>query len=448
MSQASSGGINISRVMNESPLGALQIRVVAICFIIAMLDGFDTQSVAFVGPSLRGLWQASDALFGVMFGAGLFGTMIGALVLGSLSDRLGRKTIIVLSVATFGSMSLASSFSPSLEVLILLRFLTGIGLGGAIPNIISLTSEYAPERVRMTIVTIMFCGFPLGAIVGGMVSAQLIPAFGWQAVFILGGALPLILIPIILFCLPESVRYLALREAGQDKALAILRRIQPSLSGNGEVRLDAPAMQPKETVKALFRDGRGPWTTLLWIATFFGMLLMYFLVNWIPAMLAEAGLSHKGAVMGVVMLNVGGIIGSLVISRLSDHFGPFRPIAAALAIGAIGVSLIGTTAGDVERAMIVIFSTGLFVSGALMAMPALSARYYNTAIRGTGVGWSMALGRVGSAVGPVLGGALLALGLDQKTLFMAAALPALLAGATIFIMSRHIPGQAEGTDGI
>ncbi len=445
---SSMGAIDLNDVMNTAPFGALQIRVVIICLAIAMLDGFDTQSIAFVGPSLRAIWHAPDALFGVMFGAGLFGTMIGAMALGSAADRLGRKRVVAVSVAVFGAMSFASSFSPSLEVLILLRFLTGLGLGGAIPNVVSLTSEYAPERVRMTVVTIMFAGFPLGAIVGGIISAELIPVFGWPSVFILGGSLPLVLLPIILLGLPESVRYLALRQEGQAKALAILQKIRPDLEGTistGTVTLQRKSMK---MVQALFQSGRAPWTALLWTAMFFGMLLMYFLVNWIPSMLAEAGLSHKGAVMGVVMLNAGGIVGSVVIGRLMDRFGPFRPLAAALVLGAIGVALIGAFAGDAGRAMAVILATGLLVSGALLAMPALSARYYPTSIRGTGVGWAMAVGRTGSAVGPILGGALLTFGLSPGGLFLAAAIPALLTAATIYFMGRHIPAEADIGDAV
>jgi len=442
----SPSGIKLDDVMNSARFGAVQIRVVAICFFIAMLDGFDTQSVAFVGPSLRGIWDSSDTLFGVMFGAGLFGTMIGAMVLGSAADRLGRKRVVMVSVAVFGLMSFLSSFSTSLEMLILLRFITGLGLGGAIPNIISLTSEYAPQRVRMTVITLMFCGFPLGAISGGIISAQLIPAFGWPAVFILGGALPIVMVPVIWFGLPESVRYLALSKSGHAKALTILHKIQPGLDGDSILASTEPQPEKKVTVKALFEGGRANWTMLLWIAMFFGMLLIYFLVNWIPAMLAQEGLSHKEAVMGVVTLNLGGVIGSLVISRLMDRFGPFRPLAAILSIGAIGVALIGTTAGDVDRAMVVIFLTGLFISGSLLAMPALSARYYSTAIRGTGVGWSMAIGRTGSAIGPVLGGALLTFGLSTAELFLAAAIPAVLAAITIFAMRRYIPANREGSD--
>jgi MFS family permease len=196
-------------IIDNSQLGAFQISIMAVCFVLIALDGFDTQSISFVAPTLREAWSVSPEMFGPLFGAGLFGTLIGSIFLGSLADKFGRKPMLILSTLVFGLMTLACATADSIEQLGTFRFLAGLGLGGAIPNIIALISEYSPKRVRSTAIVMTFTGFPIGAILGGIGSRHLIPHFGWESVFIAGGVLPLLMIPLVMLLVPESARFLA-----------------------------------------------------------------------------------------------------------------------------------------------------------------------------------------------------------------------------------------------
>ncbi|MBL4588594.1 MAG: MFS transporter [Alphaproteobacteria bacterium] len=438
MTNADQSGL--AQVLNEAKLGSLQIRVIVICFFIAMLDGFDTQSVAFIAPVLKSAWAIPPEELGVLFGASLLGTMFGALGLGGLADRVGRKVIIIVSIVLFGIMSLLCATAGSVEELMIYRFLTGIGLGGVIPNLVALTSEYAPAKVRTTSVTIMFCGFPLGAILGGIASTQIIVVYGWESVFVVGGLLPLMILPVIFLWLPESIRYLAIKKAATVKVRELLEQIDPLIDFSKVTWQAVDENKPRASnIKGLFIEGRSTWTLLLWIVVSMSLLLTYFLINWIPAILVDAGLSHKQAIMGIVILNVGAIIGGFFISRICDKRGPFKPTVIGYAVGVFLIPVIGLTANHLPIVLTVIFFVGFFTVGAQMTLGALSARYYPSYMCSTGVGWSMGIGRTGSALGPVLGGVLLAYGFDRISLFTAAALPALIVTVTLIIMSFNIP---------
>lgn len=203
--------LDVATAIDRAPFSNAQRRIVFLCGLIAMLDGFDTQAIAFVAPVIASKWGLPVSAFGAVFGAGLAGLMLGALVFGPAADRYGRRRVTIATTALFGAFTLMTAWSDSLTTLLVLRFLTGLGLGGAMPNIIALTAEYSPARSRATMVSLMFCGFPLGAVLGGFLAARMIPALGWESTFLLGGALPLVLLPVLVAWLPESIRLLAAR---------------------------------------------------------------------------------------------------------------------------------------------------------------------------------------------------------------------------------------------
>ncbi len=440
-----SKNLNLKTLLEGADLGLFQIRIIAICFSIAALDGFDTQSIAFVAPALRHEWDVPSAMFGPLFGIGLFGTLVGSIALSPVADRIGRKPLILISTALFGVMTLLSATATSIEVLGVYRLVAGLGLGGAIPNIIALVSEYTPPGNRSTAVVVTFAGFPLGAVLGGMASARIIPVYGWEGVFVLGGLLPLVLIPIVLAGLPESLYYLAKGQGQTPRIRKIMSHIAPKISDfePGQIRLPetGAARQP---VRSLFTAGRANWTVLLWLVTFIALLLGYFLVNWIPLLLVDAGMDHHQAIMGVVLLNLGGIIGSIILGRVSDKQGPFGILTLAYGLGTIAVAGVGLMINSsVSVLLSLIFLVGLCVTGAQLNIVALAANYYPTYMRSTGIGWSMGMGRVGSIVGPTVGGALMALGLVRGQLFYVAAIPAAIACAVVFIMSFNIPSVGE-----
>lgn len=434
----SAAGLDVEQAVDDAPMGLFQYNVIALCFALVMIDGFDTQAIAFVAPALREAWSVAPGTFGLLFSAGLLGTMLGAMVLGVLGDRIGRRPVILASALLFSVMSLLSATASGVESLATYRFIGGLGLGGLLPNAIALVAEYSPRRVRSTTVVATFIGFPLGAVCGGMASAHIVPSYGWEAVFVAGGLLPLAVLAIAWFRLPESLRFLARGSTGKGRILATLARLRPDLAGADVERIHAPQVQPVEQpLQKLFRDGRGAWTACLWLLTFCSLLLTYFLVHWIPLVLVDAGVAQGNAIRGVALLNLGGIVGSLVISRITDKRGPYLAMGVPLAFAIAFVAAIGLSVGaGVAVVLSVIFFAGLTFVGMQLNISALAANNYPLAIRSAGTGWSIAAGRVGSIIGPLIGGVLVGLNVGIDRLFLIAAVPAAVALVAIVAMAR------------
>jgi MFS transporter, AAHS family, 4-hydroxybenzoate transporter len=440
MSEVSQPEFDVSAIIDRSRLSALQWRAILLCAMVAILDGFDTQAIAFVAPVIAHELNVDSTAFGIIFGVGLLGSMIGALILGPAADRFGRKPVIILSTLVFGAFAAATSLSTSLSDLMLYRFLTGLGLGGAIPNIIAITAEYAPRHQRATLVTLMFCGFPLGAVLGGGVTAHLIAAYGWHAVFYVGGTLPLVLLPLLWFGLPESISFLAARRDRYQnisrELLRIVRRVDPGGHYADDCRWLVNEERLKGSpIKALFLDGRAIGTLLLWAVYFSNLLILYFLINWLPAVLQRAGLPIERAIIATVALNAGGIVGGLFLGRLVDKRQPYGVLTVAYACAAVLVAAMGALeSGSVFVLMSTIVAVGFFVIGTQYCMNVLAANFYPTGLRSTGLGWALGVGRIGSIVGPVLGGLLLSLGWQFNTLFMVAAVPAAISSLAVFLL--------------
>jgi MFS transporter, AAHS family, 4-hydroxybenzoate transporter len=396
-------------VSDDTRLGALQIRVLVLCSLVAMLDGFDTQSIAFVAPILAATWKIEPGLFGAIFAAGLVGIMVGQVTLGGLSDRIGRRKVVLLCVLLFACFSLSTLLVSDWRGLLAVRFLTGVGLGGATPNVIALTSEFAPRRLRATLVTVMFAGFPLGAAAGGLLSSHLIPAYGWESVFVLGGGAPFVLLPLLVARLPES-------------PLHAERKEQASFG-------------------SLFADGRAAQTVLFWVACFGSLLMVYFLMSWLPSIARRGGMAIDAAIFSSVLLNVGGAIGGILIGVLVDRFDARRALVACYAVAGISLASVGFGHATPNLLFVAIFVAGFCTIGGQTALNAVIASAYPAQIRGTGLGAALAVGRVGSVVGPVAGGVLLSASWPSQAVFLAAATPALLVCVAIaaLAMARRVP---------
>lgn len=430
--------LDLAEAVDGAPMGSFQYGVIALCFALIMVDGFDTQSIAFVAPALREAWSIAPNTFGLLFSAGLLGSMVGAMGLGVLGDRIGRRPMILASTLVFGIMSLLSATAGNVETLAVYRFVGGLGLGGLLPNAIALVAEFSPKRVRSTTVVSAFIGFPLGAVFGGMASARIIPAWGWEGVFIAGGIIPLVLVVLVYLWMPESLRFLARTKAGSAGIVATLLRVRPDLAGIRPDAIAVPQAQgSSQPVRKLFDEGRAGWTLCLWLLAFCSLLLTYFLVHWIPLVLVDAGVPQGRAIMGVVLLNLGGVIGSLVISRISDRRGPYLAMGLPLAAAIVFVAAIGmSVAAGAAVVLSVIFFAGLTFVGMQLNISALAATNYPVSMRSAGTGWSIAAGRVGSIVGPLVGGALIALDMSIDRLFLVAAVPAAIALLAIVAMGR------------
>lgn len=423
--------------IDQAPFSSAQKRIVLLCALVAMLDGFDTQAIAFVAPVIATKWGLPISAFGAVFGAGLAGLMLGALLFGPAADRFGRRLVTLVTTALFGVFTLMTAWSDSLTTLLVLRFLAGLGLGGAMPNIIALTAEYSPARSRATMVSLMFCGFPLGAVLGGLLAARMIPAFGWESTFLLGGALPLILLPVLVAWLPESIRFLAARGTPEATLRSMLTPILGAERASN-LRFEAePAQAPGMTVTKLFGRSRTARTLLLWAIFFMNLLLLYFLVNWLPSLLRQAGIPLDKAIVSTALLNLGGIVGALIFARVIDRIGPFRVLTCAYAAGAASTVAIGhITDAGFTTLMAMVFLAGFCVIGAQISINALAAGAYPTEIRSTGVGWALGIGRAGSIVGPVVGGMLVGTGMATGSLFTIAAVPALIAAVAVLLLLR------------
>lgn len=419
------------------PVSPYQILVFVLCFLIVLIDGFDTQAVAFAAPLLRHELEGGPHALGLLFSAGLFGGLVGGLVFGPLGDRVGRKPILVWALAIVAAGTLATAFAHGRTELAALRFLTGLGLGGAIPGVIALTAEYAPPGRRSLIVALVFSGFPLGAVVGSVVSAVVLPDFGWRAVFVIGGVAPAILLPVVLFLLPESLAFLRRKIGGERSSDTILRRLGPRAAEalDGEERGHAA---PRNAIVDLFREGRAPGTLLLWTIFFLSLLATYCTVSWLPTLVKGAGLPLQTAVLAAGAINIGSVIGNVGLARLGDKVSPYGPIAGAYLVGGLFVGLIGLSVGSSATMLWVCFAAGAFAVGAQLSVTTLVARFYPARLRATGVGWSFGVGRLGGVVGPALAGVLLAADIGfARLMFVVGSLSVLSAIAVLLLGRSH-----------
>ncbi len=443
----------VAQAIDDAPLGGLQKRVFALCILIAMLDGFDTQSIGFVAPAISSAWHLSPIDFGFLFSATLLGSVFGTSVFGALSDRLGRRRITIAMTLLFGVFSGLSALTGNFTELLVCRLIGGIGLGGVIPNTMAIAAEFAPLRRRATIVTMTLWGFPAGAVLGGLVSGRMIEAFGWHAIFIIGGIAPVLLAVVLIGYLPESIRFLAARPGEQARAQAqgLMTRIAPGQAIDWEAHPSRPATRGAGYA-GLFSNGLAPTTAFLSLALFFSLLLSYLLVNWTPSILARAGMPLSSAIFGVAAINAGAIAGSYLMSRLLDRSRrPLMLLASGYGLSGIVLAIVGSMPPASSLALVALGVCGFFLVGTQMSMTAFTSTQFPIAVRGTGIGFVQAVGRLGSLFGPMAGGAMLNAGLTAGAVYTACLIPALASSAALTMLmlirsskSRSIDVPMEG----
>lgn len=437
--------VNVSELIDRAPVRGFQWLVVALCGLVALMDGFDIQTMAFVTPSLAAEWNLPKSAFGPVLSASFAGIMVGTMALGLLGDRFGRRRTLIWSFLFVGFASIATAWASSPEELMLLRFLTGAGIGGCLPNATALTAEYVPARRVGLFVTLMYSAVPLGGVLGGFVAGDVIARFGWGAVFVAGGVLPLAIGAALWAWLPESPRFLAVRPGAEVALGRILERIDPGYRHRLNHSFVVDGGAAKGSLAGLFADGRAALTAVIWIVFFFGLFGMYLLTSWLPTVFTEAGWPMAKAIRTVSLFQMGGVVGGLIAGRLVDRYGPYAVLGPLFALAAVATFAVGAVTGPALQTLTLVAVAGFGVVGAQLGMTALAASVYPTNVRSTGVGWALGVGRFGAVVSPTLGGYAITAGWSQPALFLCAAIPSAICCAAVLALwayEARRPAQA------
>ncbi|MFM0002988.1 MULTISPECIES: MFS transporter [Paraburkholderia] len=394
--------VDVQGFINEHPFGRFQRLVFLMCFVIVVLDGFDTAAIGFIAPSLLTQWHLAKPDLAPVLSAALFGLAFGALVSGPLSDRVGRRSLMIASVFLFGVACLVSAFSTNIGQLTALRFITGVGLGAAMANAVTMMDEFCPTRRRATVTSLMCCGFPLGAALGGLLAAWLIPHAGWRSVLMLGGVAPILHGVLLWLKMPESVRFMVANGKPAARIRTTLARISvEAIHARGFALTErAPGTGDKGLGVVLSRSYI-VGSLMLWLAAFMGLLIFYALINWMPILLKDAGLSQKSATLISALFPLGGV-GAVLCGVLMDRFNANLVIAACYLLAAISLFGIGETAGHVALLVPMVLVSGVLMNTAQASINALAAAFYPTEGRGTGVAWMLGMGRFGGIAGSFL----------------------------------------------
>ncbi|MDO9708086.1 MFS transporter [Paracraurococcus lichenis] len=432
---------DVQEFLDAHPVSGFQWLVFVLCFCVVLLDGFDTAAISYIAPRLVAEWGIERPALGPVLSAALFGLAFGALAAGPLADRFGRKRVLVGSVLLIGATSLASSFAGSLGALTAWRFATGLGLGAAMPNAVTLMSEYCPAARRATLTNAMFCGFPLGAAFGGFLAAWMIPAFGWRSVLLLGGVVPLALGLLLVLRLPESVRYMVAKRHAPERIRAVLRRIGPEAAEAADFTLAEATPAQRGGIRLVLSRPYALGSAMLWLTYFMGLVIFYALLNWMPILFGDAGLDPRTAALIAALFPLGGF-GAILCGWLMDRMNPNLVIAAGFALTSLAVWAIGQAAGNLSLLMAAVFVAGTLMNTAQSSLPALAAGFYPTQGRATGVAWMLGLGRFGGIAGSFLVAELARRQMGFGAIFTVMAIPGLVAAAALLVKQAARPGEA------
>ncbi len=406
----STNEVNVTHLIDEGSLTGFQIGTIVCCALVSMFDGIDTQSIGVAAPFIAETLGVKIANFGPIFSSTLLGATIGAASFGPLADRLGRKRLLIVAVVLFAVFTVLTALANSVPMLMIFRLLAGLGLGGATPCYIALTSEYAPARLRATLVTLMWSAFPLGGMVGGLLNSFLITQMGWRAIFYIGGVAPLFLAVWLLFYLPELIKFLLVRRNDAEAVRRIVARFRFALVREDSSFVVDEKRLPGASIRHLFTDGRALGTVFLWVPFFMGFGVLTVATLWTPALLRLNGIPAAQTAFVIAFNGLGGFIGQSTAGRLIERFGILRVLFPAFLLGTAATVGLGYGASSVALAATFIGLIGLFMGVGTGGAIALAAIIYPTPIRSTGVGWGMAMGRFGQIVGPLVAGALLGAG--------------------------------------
>lgn len=428
--------INVAAAVDGQRFGRFHWAMMLLCLVVLITDGYDVMVVGFVAPAIGRAFNVARQDLTPVFVLGQVGLAIGAFAAGPLADRFGRRKLIMGCTLFYACCTLLTPFMESISQLATLRVITGIGLGGVMPNAIALVSELSPARNRAKAIMVMFSGFSIGSALGGFVAGAVLDPFGWPAVFVVGGVVPLLLLPLMFFYLPESVKWLALH-GHVARTAAMLRRMDGVTRPADAVYVTGEVRTPGLPMSSLFKDGRAWMTVLLWVTFFANLMDLNLLAAWMPTYLnLFGGLEQKSAANVAAFYQIGGTAAVLILGYIIDRAGAPRVLSVGYVLAAIAIATIGLVDTDTTSLTIVLFFTGFFVVGGQTGMNAFAGMIYPTGIRSTGVAWAFGVGRFGAMLGPLAGGWMIGQHWPAEKTFMVAALPILLAAVSVILVGR------------
>lgn len=431
--------VNVQAFLNENRFSPYQWMIFIICLLIAFFDGMDTAAIGYVAPSLLEEWGMEKKELAPVLSAALFGLAIGAMTSGPLADKFGRKIVLTASVLLFSGFCVASAYAQDLTQMTVLRFITGLGLGAAMPNAVAMLSEYCPERNRALILNTMYCGFPVGAAAGGFFASFIIPEYGWRAVLLWCGAVPLVLGVLMIFIMPRSASFLVSKKQPAEKVRKILKRINPQADLDNAVFVlpeNRAAQQTGNPMAMVLGNHFRAGSILLWIAYFMGLIIFYAMINWMPVLFKEVNMPPELGPRISGLFALGGL-GAIASGWLMDKFNGNRLIALLSFLTALSVASIGWALGQGVGALVaVVLFAGVMHNTAQSSLPALAAKFYPTECRATGVSWMLGIGRFGAIAGTFLTGQLIAWKLDFVTIFVILAIPSLILSVCLLLKQK------------
>ncbi len=424
--------LNLTELLENSQIGPLQIRVFTLCMLCLIMDGFDVQAMGYTAPAVLKEFGITGLQLGQLFSAANFGVLVGSLVFSMVADKIGRRPVLVGATFFFSLLTIATAYSWTFPQLLWLRFISGLGLGCIIPNATSLVGEFSPKKSRVTLMMCITVGFTAGGALGGFVAAWMIPAFGWRSVFLFGGAVPLAIAITMALSLPESLQFLAVRKAKLEQLARWLTQLDPTIRIDATTKYMANEGSRGGFLLAhLFQEGRAPVTLLLWIVNFTNIMVLYSLSNWLATVVTGMGYTTRESVLVSTILQVGGTIGTFGLAWLIARRGFIPMLVATFAVATVSIAFIGQPGITLTMLFAIVFVAGWCIVGGQPGLNALSATYYPTYLRSTGVGAGLGIGRAGGIVGPYAGGMLVAAQWTSQQLFWAAAVPAFISMLTM-----------------
>lgn len=442
--------IDVNEAFDNIPFSPYQILVCLLCFSVVFLDGFDLTVIGVALPKIAEHLHAKPSELGLALSAGQLGPMIGAVFLGMLADKVGRKKTMFGSALVFGFFTYMTSHITSVEELALYRFLAGLGMGGAIPNALAFGSEYAPSRLRAPLSLYMWAGMPTGSTIAAFAASYLLPNYGWQSVFIVGGIAPIIIAVLVLICLPESLHHLVRTGTAKSMARArqILSRIDKSAPESADIQLTVVSQSKEKggSIGGLFKGDRLLTTLLLWALFFMSFYLLWILFSWVPTLLKKSGATVQQYSIGFAFIHLGSVIACLCIGTLMTKFNKLN-VVKYLFIGAfIAMLCFGYFSSGYPFIIVLVVSifTGMLVNGGNSSLMGMAAAVYPSEIRATGIGWAYGLGKIGSLVAPAVGGFYLAANWSVFKICAVNGVSALVIAVFVVILQRHMRSTTAG----